>query len=146
MALYRSAYGLRQATSPMPFQAGDVMWADFFYSFASVGLLTTDKLELGLLPAGCQIVDAILMPESLNGNASIGIMSGEAGLNDAARTVGAELWSASAVASTPARLALLTGFKLGVANVDRGIGYTTSADIVAGAGKQVTLRLFYSMP
>ena len=67
------------------------MWADFFYSFASVGLLTTDKLELGLLPAGCQIVDAILMPGSLNGNASIGIMSGEAGLNDAARTVGAEL-------------------------------------------------------
>ena len=59
MALYRSAYGLRQATSPMPFQAGDVMWADFFYSFASVGLLTTDKLELGLLPAGSQIVDAM---------------------------------------------------------------------------------------
>lgn len=146
MALFRSAAGLRQQTAPMPFQAGDKMVVDFFYSFATVGLLTTDKLELGLLPAGCQICDAILMPESLNGNASIGMMSGEAGLNDSARTIGAELWSAQAVASTPIRLALLTGFNLAKATVDRGIGYTTSADIVAGAGKQVTLRVMYFMP
>ena len=137
-------YGLRQATSPMPFQAGDVMWADFFYSFASVGLLTTDKLELGLLPAGCQIVDAIPMPESLNGNASIGIMSGEAGLNDAARN----RWRRTLVG-----LGRRLDGPLGAAHPDSSWASptstaasagTTSADIVAGAGQQVTLRLFYS--
>lgn len=146
MALYRSVYGLRQEMAPIPFQAGDIMVADFTYSFETVGLLTTDKLELGVLPSGAKIVDAILIPESLNGNATVGIMSGEAGLNDVARTVGAELWSAATVASTPLRAALLTAFKVVASNVDRGIGYTTSADIAAGAGKRITLRLFYTMP
>ncbi|MBP7620402.1 MAG: hypothetical protein KA745_05520, partial [Gemmatimonadales bacterium] len=69
-----------------------------------------------------------------------------AGANDAARTVGADLWSATAVVSTPLRAALLTAFKVAASNVDRGIGYTTSADIVAGAGKRITLRLLYTMP
>ena len=146
MALYRSVYGLRQEMAPIPFQAGAIITADFTYSFETVGLLAADKLELGVLPSGAKIVDAILIPESLNGNASVGLMSGEAGANDAARTVGADLWSATAVVSTPLRAALLTAFKVAASNVDRGIGYTTSAGIVAGAGKRITLRLLYTMP
>ena len=59
MALYRSVYGLRQEMAPIPFQAGDIITADFTYSFETVGLLTTDKLELGVLPSGAKIVEPI---------------------------------------------------------------------------------------
>lgn len=146
MAFYQNSVGKRQVTPPTPFQAGDVMSADFDVDVSAGFVAASDKYEIGLLPAGCKIVDYLIIPTSMNGNATIGFMSGEPGAVDAARTVGAEFASALTLASTMIRA---TAFAAGLATPNvahRGIGFTNSADVVAGAGKGFTLRVWYTMP
>jgi len=145
MAIWQSKIGKRQEAVPSVYAAGEFTTQRATFTFSSTFAFATDVLELGVLPAGCRVVDAIALPESLNGNITIGLMSGTVGDPDAARTVGAELWSATAMASTPLRLALLTGWNIAPSTGHRSIGMTGSADITASASKILTLLLSYSM-
>lgn len=145
MAYYQNAVGKRQVMPPTPFQAGDVMVADFVVDLSAGFVSASDKFEIGMLPAGCQVIDYLIIPTSMNGNATIGFMSGEWGVIDAARTVGADFMSALTLASTMIRA---TAFAAGLAAnaAHRSIGFTNSADVAAGAGKGFTLRVWYTMP
>lgn len=147
MAFYQSDIGKRLASAPIVTEAGQVKSADFTFNFASGIVAASDKLEIGEIPAGAQLLDAILLPANLNGNITVGLMSGEVGTVDAGRTVGSELFSAQAVASTPVRMAAAAGFAIPIDKDNRrAIGCTFSADITGAANKTLTLRVFYTMP
>lgn len=148
MPIVQSNYAKRQeASAPIVTEAGQVKTARFKYNFATAFTAVSDKLELGEIPAGAKLVDAILLPTGLTGNITVGLMSGDFGSTDNARTVGAELWSASAVVSTPARLALATGFNVPIDRDNRrSIGVTFSADIPADATDSIELVILYTMP
>lgn len=145
MALYQNEVGKRLVTPPTPYEAGEVKVADFKVDLSAGFVAASDKFEIGALPAGCDVVDYLIIPTSMNGNATIGFMSGEPGANDAARTVGSEFFSATTLASTAIRASAFAA-GLAAAAAHRGIGFTNSADIAAGAGKGFTLRVWYRMP
>lgn len=143
MTIHQSEHGKGRRIAPTPEQAGQVTCAIFEHSFAAAFAFATDKLELGVLPAEARIVDVVAVPTGLNGNITIGIMSGTPGVADDARTSGAEIFSAQAMVSTPIRMSAATGFNIAEAVIDRSIGLTGSADIAADANKTIKLFVYY---
>ena len=103
-----------------------------------------DILELACIPSNCRVADIILDMDDLDSNgaptiiADVGIMSGDFGKEDNARTCGAEFFSGSnlAQAGGVARPTLKTAYRTTASNVDRGIGVkftTVAATFQAGA-------------
>lgn len=142
--LYQTEKAKRRV-APTPFTAGALITARYDWTFSAGFVAASDKLELGILPLGCRIVGYKLIPSNMNGNISVGIMSGEVGLNDAARTVGAELYSAVAIASTIITAELAAALDLAPVQADRSIGVTLSADVAGAANKKIGLILNYVM-
>lgn len=145
MAFWQTSQSKRLITQPQPYNADTVCRADFKFTFSSTFTAASDVLELGLLPAFCEIVDYMVIPENMNGNATIGFMSGEFGNKDDTRTVGAELFSATTLASTMIRATISTGLLTAASETThRAIGFKNSADITGAANKKITLRVFYA--
>lgn len=142
MAFYQSDIGKRLISAPIVYEYGDVKCAEFTFTFSAGFVAASDKLELGEIPPDARplFVDAI--PENLNGNITIGVMSGEVGDPDSARTVGSEIFNAQAMASTVVRAVPVIAATV---NVRRSIGLTASADITAAANKKITLRVYYTV-
>lgn len=150
MALHQSLWAKGRKQSPTPHMAGEVVNVLFVYSFASGAdgaIADADTLEIGILPAGAKVVDMILLGNSgiALATATVGIMSGVAGLNDAARTVGTDFFAATDIEATLTRMSALTAFDVATATTDRGIGMTIAGDIVVGAGLYLKLSVSYRL-
>lgn len=131
--------------SPRGLSAGVVMCARMKFIFSTAFAFATDKLELGVLPPFCRIVDATLLGELGSVNlVSIGLMSGEVGVNDVSRTVGSELFSGVSGNGVVTRMSALTGFKQSAYDHPVALGATLSADVLASAAKMVELLLYYA--
>lgn len=147
-AIKQSAWAKFQDMVRRPQSAGAVHTTDFSYD-ASAGLLAVDKVDLGILMAGAKVVDAIVWSDADVGgatNATVGIMSGDVGSTDPARTLGTEILNAVAITNAHTAVVRPTNpamMKLAASNVDRSVGLQVSADIAAGAGKTLHVRLFY---
>lgn len=115
------------------------------------GITINDRLELCVLPANCTLFDAILDSDDLDSATTItldgGLMSGEVGAVDIARTVGTELFSASTVAQAGGvvRPTLSTAFRIAPVPYDRSIGLLVKAAPTGQAGS-VHLIIFYGNP
>lgn len=147
MALFQSK-AAQHGDAPIASQAGTIMAAVYTHSFATTGITTADKLELGPLPAGAQPIRATVIGEGLGAiTADIGLMSGTAGEDDATRTVGDEFFDAISVnnneAVTPVKTCLAISKAYNATTTHRGIGVVFSGNIAAGAGKKITLLLEY---
>lgn len=128
--------------APVADCAGEVVAQAFTYTIEANMESTTDIIELGVLPAGCAIVDAILHCDDIGSvTLDAGVMSGEVGSTSSSRTCGSELFSAAAD-STVNRMSAIGGFQIAPSDVDRSIGVFPSADVTA-ADQVVTLILFY---
>lgn len=131
--------------------AGDVVVNRFFVDLAAADLVANNVIDLGVLPAGHTVVDAVLIPDDLDTNGTptitldVGLMSGTPGDGVSVRTVGAELFSASTAAQTGAvaNMALKTGFTIQSSAADRSIGVKVVAGAATGAAGR--LRLIVSM-
>jgi hypothetical protein len=130
---------------------GDVVVNRFFVDLLVADLVANNVIDLGILPAGHTITDAVLLPDDLDTNGTptitldVGIMSGTPGDGVSARTVGAEMFSASTAAQTGAvaAMTLKTGFTLTASAADRSIGAKiVTGPATAAAGR---LRLLVSM-
>lgn len=143
MAIKQSLWAKGNQQSKRPQTAGAVHAQLYSYD-AAAGLLAADILEIGELPPGCKVVDAIVFTEgTFTGiTANVGIMSGAYGDPDAARTSGSEIFAAADL-TTFARLAKRDSLLLASVEASRGIGLKVSADVDAGAGKKIHLMLFY---
>lgn len=146
MAIFQNAVGKRQVTPPVPYTSGQVTVARFTYSFATAFTAASDKLELGILPAGARVVDYLILPTGMNGDCDIGIMSGTPGDPDNARTVGDEFFDGVTLASAVVRGSDPLAWKLAPAATDRAIGFINSANITADAAKTIELIVMYELP
>jgi hypothetical protein len=152
MTQLQSKWVKRQITTPLGSESGDVVSELFEYSLAAA-LVVGDIIELAVLPTYATVVDAVLIADDLDTNGTptitldVGIMSGEVGVLDAARTCGAEIFSGSTVAQAGgvARPSLATAFRIAALEGHRSIGVKVAAGPATGAttGK-IQLRLFYA--
>lgn len=147
--LSKHADGNRAVVTPEC--AGEVVANHYEFDITGVALAANDIIDLGILPAYCTVVDAILISDDLDTNGAptlacdVGVMSGEIGSKDVARTCGNELFAASNVgqAGGVARPTKKEAFRIASAGIDRSIGLkiTTAAATQAAAGK-ISLLLF----
>lgn len=140
--ILRNDYGRLIKIPPTPEQAGQLTACEFDFSFVGQAFaFAADIIEIGILPALSTPVDFVLSGVGVNGNLSMGIMTGEVG-NTGARTCGTELMDATAFTTTVQRAAKAGFWSILPSEVDRSIGIQGSADIVAGA-KSLKLILLY---
>ncbi len=148
MAFYQSTHARGLVTPPRGLSSGVVMCAHFKFQFIKDFVFNADQLELGILPAFATVRDAIVVGGATGTiTANIGLMSGQAGQKDPARTVGTELFTAANVSASISRLSVASGFAIAPTDADRGIGATFSSTVVADptGAKRIELLLFYTM-
>lgn len=146
MAIVQSAAAKGKETPPAAYQAGIRTTAIFAHTFAAAFTAASDKLEIGLIPAGVQVVEAQVFGDSLGAiTAGVGIMTGTPGSTDNARTVGTELFSAQSVADGTVGVASIeTCLAIARSDTHRGLGLTLSGNVAAPlAGKRVVVVLDY---
>lgn len=122
--------------------AGEVVCERFTFTVTE-SLTSADIIDLGVLPAGSTVVDAILDTGNLGAGVTItsGIMSGMVGDKDAGRTCGAELFSAVAN-NAIVRPSTSSAFTIAPVNADRSLGVKVSGNVTA-ANQVVALSVFY---
>lgn len=114
------------------------------------GFAVGDIVELGPLPAYATILDAKLICDDVDSNASptaaldVGLMSGAAGEASANRSCGNELFAADATCRTGGVVSMTRpgGFRLAPVEADRGVGLRLQQAIATQqAGARVDLVL-----
>lgn len=141
MPVFQNDWGRGIKQAPVSREAGGVVEERYTFTI-SANLAAGDIVELGILPAYHNVVDAILiLPETGTATYDLGIMSGAVGSPDNARTSGAQYFSGVADA-TVHRLALPGAFTVPATDVDRSIGLKVVGAGVVAAGQVVSLLLF----
>jgi hypothetical protein len=144
MALIQSSWAKGVKALPVSGEAGGVVAERFEINLADLPtLVVNDVLELAGLPAFHTIVGYTLDNDEVDAATAItvdvGIMSGEFGVVDSARTCGNQLFAAS----TALRTAAVTvgnsaaAFRLAPTDKDRGIGLKFTG-IPAGGNQRTT--------
>lgn len=148
--MLQTQYASGQTVAPTPECSGEVVSYRATIDLATGDLTLNNIIEMGPLPAGCVLVDAILDSDDLDtGSAAItldvGIMSGDFGVVDAGRTCGAEIFAASTAAQAGgvARPTLATAFRIARSDTDRGIGIKVKVIPATAAAGTVGLTVIY---
>lgn len=145
-----SKFAYNQLASAVSACFGQVISADYFMDVTAAQLTLDNIIDLGILPAGHTVSDAILIPDDLDTHATplvaldVGIMSGTPGDITSVRTCGAELFAADIGARTAAaaRMTLASGFKILATGADRSIGVKVQAIPATAAAGRIRLRVF----
>lgn len=135
---------------PYPAYAGVVVAAAFSHTLTAAPAVG-DIIEIGCLPHGCRLVDAIIVSDDLDSNAAplitldVGVMSGEFGVDDAARICDASILSASQLARNGgvARPSDKGAFRIPATNKDRSIGVKVTAAAATFQQGKVDITLLY---
>lgn len=151
MAIILSQFATRVQNTVNADAAGKTVANDFFVDLLATDLVAGNVIDLGILPAGNSVSNVQLMCDKLDSNGTpaitldVGLMSGEVGVADAARTVGQELFAGSnnaqsgTAVATPATRAALT---IAATKFDRSIGVKiVTAPATAAAGR-IRARVF----
>jgi hypothetical protein len=146
MAIIKSSMfsGSQPVDTPVPHRSGETITVIFSYTFSTT-LAIGDIVELYPVFGHGKIVGFDFETENVGAIAiDIGLMSGEAGSNDQARTCGAQLISNvaanAAVASRSSSILQLTALQGGVGDKNVSIGVKALAELVAGATKKIHIR------
>ncbi|MGL4860508.1 MAG: hypothetical protein ACRC5A_12395 [Enterobacteriaceae bacterium] len=129
--LIQTTHGTGVTATPSPVYVGTVTGVKILFK---VHCKTGDIIELGMLPAFCQLIDVKLMAEEsaaepVNIKMDVGLMSGSPGENDPARTCGNEIFdgldfSGKIVMPQTSRL-----FFIAPSDRDRSIGMKILSDV-----------------
>lgn len=142
MSLILSKYAKGLIALPYPSAADDATGIRFSHTLSTAPALG-DILELGVIPAGCRVIDLIFDGDDLDADAApvivadVGIMSGTFGSEDDTRTCGAEFFSGSTLLQSGGveRPTLKSAYRTTKASTDRGIGVKfTTAPATFAAG------------
>ncbi|WP_288075944.1 hypothetical protein [Pseudomonas sp.] len=148
MALKQSPWALGSQMTVRPQTAGAVHSQRFTYEVTG-NLAIGDIVEIGELPPYAYVVDATVFTEGVftGATADIGLVSGDYGVADNARTSGNELFAAAdlAAASTAVvRISKPAAFLLGHTEQSRGLGVKIAGAAITGAvGKKIHLLLHF---
>ncbi|MCA1490083.1 hypothetical protein I6F11_04015 [Ensifer sp. NBAIM29] len=151
MSLIQSKYALGIIALAYPSIAGAATAIRFEHQLAAAPS-AGDILELAMIPAGTRVVDMILDSDDLDTNGTptmtmdVGIMSGDFGSDDGARTCGAEFFSASTLgqAGGVERPSLKTAFRTIKSGKDRSIGVKFPAAAATFAAGKIGLTVIVS--
>jgi hypothetical protein len=142
MTTFQTQNATGRKATPTAYQAGIVTSAVFEYTFDADYTAATDVIELGLLPAGTQVVGATVIGAGLGATtADIGIMTGEPSDATSERTVGDELFDAISVNNNEANADLADCLAVAPYQAHRAIGATIAANVSAGAAKKLTVKI-----
>jgi hypothetical protein len=145
MALFQTEAAKGREPAPIGFAHGVTVTAVTKYTFGAAFVAAADKVEMMVLPANAKVVSLRLIGRNLGGanNASVGIMSGEPGDPDNARTVGTQFLSAQAAQNAEPTATSAACLGVAAAEGHRSIGVTLSADVAAG-DRDLTLLVQYT--
>ena len=151
MSLIQSKYALGLVALAYPSIAGAATAIRYEHQLAAAPA-AGDILELALIPNGTRVVDVILDSDDLDTNGAptltmdVGLMSGDFGEENGARTCGAEFFAASTLgqAGGVARPTLKTAFRTTKSNKDRAIGVKFPAAAATFAAGVIGLTVIVS--
>lgn len=147
MALTQSNYAKGNSPLPYPTQAGVVVAHRYFIDLTAA-LALNDIIEIAPIPANCRIADIVLDSTDMDTGTTlawdVGIMSGDWGVNDAARTCGNEFFAASNVsqAGGVARAVKQTATSQASAARDRSIGLKVQAAATGFQAGQIAVTVY----
>ena len=130
--------------------AGDVVINDYFIDVTAAQIEADNIFELGILPANHTVVDAILLADDLDTNATaaltldVGLMSGTIGDTVSTdRTCGKEIFDAATGGQSGAavRASAATAFKIKSTGANRSIGAKVVTDAATAAAGRLRVRL-----
>lgn len=146
MATILSKFATSELNTNASDRRGQPVVNRFYVDLKAADLVAGNLIDLGILPAGHTVTEAVIVADDLDTNGTptitldVGIMSGTTGDAVSVRTVGTELFSAStaAQAGTVATAATTkTAYTIAASQSNRSIG----AKIVAGAATAAAGRL-----
>lgn len=149
MTITQSEWAKGRNNVPYPNNAGAICSVRCFVTVAAT-IAAGDIIELACLPAGHELVDAILDSDDLDTGTpgivwDVGVMSGDWQSEDPARTCGNELFAATTIsqAGGVARPTKKEAMRITASGKDRSIGLKLG--VVAGtpAAGVIGLRIFY---
>ena len=152
--MFQSNWAKGYEVAPLPLYAGHVVAQRFTYAVnTTLNQLGTinNIIEIAPIPPGCRVVDMILDADDLDANGapaltlSVGVMSGAWGVDDDARTCGAEFFSASTVgqAGGVVRPTLQSAFEVAEDDDWRSIGIKAAAAAATNAAGTIGLTVYY---
>jgi hypothetical protein len=145
MALFQTALAAGRESSHNAYASGVVINSTARHTFTAAFTAASDKIELGLLPAGARPTRVQVLGEGVGAiNVTVGFMSGEPGVVDDARTVGSQFINAASVNDTVASAALSALLAITPAETHRAIGATLSGNVGANASRRLTLVMDYT--
>lgn len=138
-------------TAVAPANAGELVSTRAEFTFTAGQLTLNQIVEMAPLPAGCDLVDAILDSDDLDDDGTpaitldVGIMSGDAGVDANDRTCGDEIFDGSTVAQAGGvvRPTAAKAFRIARSNVDRGIGLKVATAPDSAVAGKVGLTIIY---
>lgn len=144
MALKQSSWAKGLLQAPTSREGGGVVAEKYKFTVAE-NLAAGDIIELGILPAFHQVVEAILIvDEAGTATYDVGIMSGAVGAatnsDGSARTSGNELFAGAADASVT-RATKPDGFRIAPVEADRSIGVKLVGAGITAANQVIELVL-----
>lgn len=130
--------------------AGDVVVNDYYIDLTAAQLVTGNMFDLGILPAGHVISNAILISDDIDTNATpavtldVGILSGTPGDATSDRTMDDVIFAASTVgqSGTAASASAKSAFIIKPTNDHRSIGLKVKQQPATAAAGRVRLRAF----
>jgi hypothetical protein len=145
-----SLFSGRYLPVPVADAANDCIAVDYFYDLPTAQNILNDIIDIGVLPAGHTVSDAILLSDDLDSNGTplmaldVGIMSGTPGDPSASRTCGNELFAADTAVRTGAssRMTKVAGFNILPTDTDRSIGVKIQAAAATAAAGRIRLRVW----
>lgn len=143
MAIKTSVYSRGQVQLPSPTIANHEVVEIIEHEFAEA-LPSADILDLFPLPPGCRITDIRVITTGTGAaTMNMGLMTGEVGSTEAARTLGTDLFSA--VTPTTAQTATIPSLaSIKKAGDARSIGVRFSAAVPAGPGNKLIAIIRYA--
>lgn len=153
MAIIQSNWAKGIIAIPYASFAGVVVAQRFFISVTAAQLALNNIFELAPIPVGHVPLNMILDADDLDTNGAptitldVGVMSGDWGSQDQARTCGAEFFAASNVAQAGglARPSLKTAQRVAAnAGAPRSIGVKVAAAPATAAPGDIGLTVFYA--
>lgn len=130
--------------------AGIVVVNDFFIDLVAGDLVTDKMFDLGILPNGHDLLDAVLISDDLDTDGTpavtldVGLLTGTVGDATSDRAMGDEIFAASTVgqAGTAARATAKGAFLVKASDADRSIGLKVKLQPDVAAAGRVRLRTY----
>ncbi len=140
--MLKQAKNVRLEPVTYPLTAGEVHTRVFKHTFTE-DVAATDILEMGGLPARCQVVGVRMESANVGAiNLKVGFLSDRYGEKDDARSLSADFYAAQD-AATADTLGLAACAGIAKGDEHRGIGIQPAAVIAAGATKVIYIEVSY---